>query len=124
MTRLLTCLFLILVPEIAAAQTNNTVTSDPGRRSAAPELILRSAEAVNLCLRADANWQNFCNGLVQAYAEYANLSGKACIPPDTERRDLVAIFTAPEVVVSTGYIDNWPAMDTAVEMFIKAFPCE
>ena len=95
-----------------------------GRSSNQPEAILRTADAVALCLRREREWIDFCNGLVQAYAEHAILRGAACIPFGVSRRDLVDVFTGPDVVVSTGYVDNLPAIETAVEMFVRHFPCK
>lgn len=88
-----------------------------------PSTVMRTDEAVALCLRPEKAWQDFCNGMMQAYGDLAVLSGRACIPPDTTRRALVETFTAPEVVVSTGHIDNLPAYETAMEMLIRRYPC-
>lgn len=89
-----------------------------------PEFFLRTGDAVALCLRPEQHWRDFCNGLVLGYAEYAVVSQKACIPFGTPPRQLVEVFSAPDVVVSTGYIDDWPAIETAVEIFIRDFPCD
>lgn len=88
-----------------------------------PEPFMRTEDAVALCLRREQPWQDFCNGMMQAYGDVAVLTGRACIPPETTRRTLVEVFTAPEVVVSTGYIDNLPALETAMEMLIRRYPC-
>jgi hypothetical protein len=94
-----------------------------GRAAIASDFFMPTGDTVALCLRPEAHWQDFCNGLVQGYAEHAVLTGKACIPPGTNRRRLVEVFTGPDVVVSTGYIDDHPAYETAIEMFIRHFPC-
>ena len=107
----------------AAAQGAGAEAATGGRASILPELFARSSDAVALCLRPEPHWQDFCNGLAQGYAEYAVLTGKACIPAGTTRRRLVEVFTGPDVVVSTGYIDDLPAYETALEMFIRHFPC-
>lgn len=85
---------------------------------------MRTADAVALCLRREREWIDFCNGLAQGYAEHAILTGLVCIPFGTTRRELVEVFTGPDVVVSTGFIDNLPAIETSVEMFIRHFPCD
>lgn len=95
----------------------------PAKGWQGPEPFMRTDEAVALCLRPEQAWQDFCNGMMQAYGDVAVLSGRACIPPDATRRDLVAAFTTPEVVVSTGFIDNLPAYETAIEMLIRRYPC-
>jgi hypothetical protein len=110
----------ICLPVAAMAQQDQI---SPGRLPFQPEFALRTGETIALCLRQDPQIVSFCNGLVQGYAEYAVLSGKVCIPPGTGWRDLVDVFTAPEVVVTTGYIDNLPALETALEMFISRYPC-
>jgi len=107
----------------AVAQGAGAEVPTGGRASAFPEFFARTGDAVALCLRPEPHWQDFCNGLVQGYAEHAVLTGKACIPPGTTRRRLVEVFTGPDVVVSTGYIDDLPAYETALEMFIRHFPC-
>lgn len=88
-----------------------------------PGGVMLTDEAVALCLRPEQAWQDFCNGMMQAYGDIAMLTGRACIPPGTTRRDLVMALTAPEVVVSTGHIDNLPAYETAMEMLIRRYPC-
>ena len=111
-------------PATSIAQQGSDGTVAPGRRPVAPEVFLRTGDAVALCLRPEPHWQDFCNGLVQGYAEFAVVRGKACIPLGITRRELVEIFAGPDVVVSTGYIDDLPAFETAVEMFIRHFPCD
>jgi len=113
----------------AAMAQDATQAEGPGmtvaeRRPVVPEPFLRTGDAVALCLSPESQWVDFCNGLAQGYAEYAMLHDKACIPYGTSRRELVQVFTGPDVVVSTGYIDDLPAFETALEMFIKHFPCD
>ncbi len=119
------CLFVTFsLPVSSQAQQGAEGSVAPGRRAVVPEFILRTGDAVAVCLRDQPQWVDFCNGLVQGYAEYVVINQKACIPAGTSRRELVAVFTAPEVVVTTGFIDDWPAFDTAVEMFIRHYPCD
>ena len=92
-------------------------------RMNSPEFLLGTQEVVQLCLRQDDTWKNFCNGLIQGYAESANFTQRSCIPSGTKRRSLVEIFIQPEIVVFSGYIDDWPAIDSAAEIFAKYFPC-
>lgn len=124
LARVLGVALALAVPDLAAAQQSAEGATVPGRRPIVPEFVLRTGDAVAICLGDQPQWIDFCNGLVQGYAEYVNLTRKACIPVGTSRRELVAVFTAPEIVISTGYIDNWPAFDTAVEVFIRHYPCE
>ena len=114
---------LLLMVTVAQAQPSGSDALAPGRRAISPEVFLRTGDAVALCLKPEDSWKQFCDGLLRGYAEYAVLSGKACIPFGTSHRDLVSAFTAPQIVVSTGYIDDWPALETALEVFIQRFPC-
>ena len=92
-------------------------------RMNSPEFLLGTQEVVQLCLSQNDTWKNFCNGLIQGYAEFANFTVRSCIPSGTKRRSLVEIFIQPEIVVFNGYIDDWPAIDSAAEIFAKYFPC-
>lgn len=125
MKRLLLTLALCL-PTGAGAQDTpaNGGLSMSGRASMSPEMFLRTGDAVSLCLRNEPQWMDFCNGLMQGYADIAIVTGKACIPFGTSRRELVEIFTSPDVVMTTGYIDDLAAYETAMEVFIKNFPCD
>lgn len=107
-----------------ATQADGSGMAVAERRPVVPEPFLRTSDAVALCLSSEPRWVDFCNGLAQGYAEYAMLHDKACIPYGTTRRELVEVFIGPDVVVSTGYIDDLPAFETALEMFIKHFPCD
>ena len=124
MTRGIILALLLAGPALAQAQTQAGTAPGGGRAAFQPEPFLRTADAVALCLRREPEWIDFCNGLLQGYAESAMLRGAACIPFGTSRRDLVEVFTAPEVVVSTGYIDNLPALETAAEMLARRYPCK
>ncbi len=125
MRAIVTCVALGLgLP--AFAQGGGATAAEPqtgGRASIEVEFFARTGDMVALCLRPEPQWRDFCNGVAQGYAEHAVLTGKACIPPGTTRRRLVEVFTGPDVVVSTGYIDDLPAYETALEMFIRHFPC-
>lgn len=113
---------LCILPAVAAGQDvpSRGPSDRPGWMS---ESYLHTTDAVALCLRRDAQWQDFCNGLMQGYADYAVVEGKVCLPLGITRQELVEIFTSPEIVVTTGYIDDWPALTTAVQLFIQHFPC-
>lgn len=121
MVRGLLLALLLAVPGAGTAQQGPAPMG--GRESFQPETFMRTGDAVTLCLRREPQWIDFCNGLVQAYAENAILKGVACIPFGTSRRELVEVFTGADVVVSTGFIDNLPALETAVEMFVRHYPC-
>lgn len=114
--------YLCVLP-IAAAATEPAVPTG-GRAAYQPEAFLRTGDAVAICLRRETQWIDFCNGLIQGYAENAMLRGAACVPYGTTRRELVEVFTAPEVVVTTGYIDDLPALETAIEVFARHYPCD
>lgn len=80
-------------------------------------------DIVNLCLSTNPIWVDFCNGLFQGYNDYLVVKNLACIPFSVSPRELVDIFISPEIVIHSGYIDDWPAIETAKEIFIKHFPC-
>ncbi len=124
MARLLVLFIVLGMPDFGVAQPGSDPQIANGRRPVVPEMFLRTGEAVSLCLERSAPWVDFCNGLMQGYAEYAVTTGKACIPAGISRRKLVETFTGPDVVLTTGYMDNLPALQTAVEMFIRHYPCE
>ena len=87
------------------------------------DFLLGTQEVVELCLLRDQIWMSFCDGLIQGYAETAQLLGKSCIPIGTKRRDLVDLFTSPKIVTFNGFIDDWPALESATEIFLVTFPC-
>ncbi len=114
--------FLCAAPVTGAA--TETAAPTGGRAAYQPEAFLRTGDAVAICLRRDPQWIDFCNGLIQGYAENAILRGAACVPYGTTRRELVEVFTAPEVVATTGFIDNLAALETAIEVFARHYPCD
>ncbi|GKY89565.1 hypothetical protein [Sinisalibacter aestuarii] len=118
MVRIAALALLGFLPGAAIAQQG------PQRPDWRSQTYLHTTDAVAICLRRTPEWQAFCHGLMQGYADYAVVEGKICLPFGTTREQLLEIFTSPEVVVTTGYIDDRPAIETAVQMFIKAFPCE
>jgi hypothetical protein len=120
MSRIIALALLIIAPGLAAAQAE----PPPARSDWRTETYLHTTDAVAICLRPHPQWKSFCDGLMQGYADYAVTEGTICLPFGTTRRQLVEIFTAPEVVVTTGYIDDLPAITTATQLFIKYFPCE
>lgn len=80
-------------------------------------------DIVSLCLSANPIWVDFCNGLFQGYNDYLLIKKLACIPFGVGPSELVDIFISPEIVIHSGYIDDWPAIETATEIFMKHFPC-
>ena len=125
MPRVNLALFLALIwPHVSFGAGSSDSPVVQGRRPIVAEPFLRTGDAVALCLLRERQWQDFCNGLVQGYADYVVIRKKACIPATVTRQDLVAVFAGPHVVVSTGYIDDLPAFETAVELFISHFPCD
>ena len=125
MPRVNVALFLALIwPHASLGAENPDFPVVHGHRPVTTEPFLRTGDAVALCLRRERQSQDFCNGLVQGYADYVVIRKKACIPATITPQELVAVFAGPHVVVSTGYIDDLPAFETAVEMFIRHFPCD
>ena len=56
------------------------------------ETVLYSRNVYSLCTQEDMDWINFCNGLIQGYADYVVLAGASCIPAGTTRTTLITIF--------------------------------
>ena len=125
MPRVNLVLFLALIwPHVSFGAESSDFPVVQGRRPVVAEPFLRTGDAVALCLRRERQWQDFCNGLVQGYADYVVIRKKACVPATVTPQELVAVFAGPHVVVSTGYIDDLPAFETAVVLFISHFPCD
>ena len=88
----------------------------------AQETVLTSRNAYSLCNTTASHWVDFCNGLIQGYAEYAVLSGNACIPAGTTRTTLITIYT-DRLPQTNAYSKNEPAIMAAVEVLGRAYPC-
>ena len=88
----------------------------------AQNTVMYSRNAYDVCMTPDMNWINFCNGLVQGYAEMAILSGVACIPNGTTRTTLVTIFT-DRLPITQAYRRNDPALVAAMEVFRVVYAC-
>ena len=86
--------------------------------------ILLSQNAYQVCTRKNMNWINFCNGLIQGYADYASLSGRACIPSGVTRTQLVTLFTSKLIKSTKAYQNNQAALLAGVEVFELAYPCK
>jgi hypothetical protein len=84
--------------------------------------ILTTQEAVKICNIAQTHWVDFCNGLVQGYADYAVLSGGACIPNGTTRTTMVTLF-ASNMASEPTYQGDEPAIISVGRFFSKYYPC-
>ena len=93
-----------------------------GTEAGAEENVLRTQNAVEICTRPSQNWIDFCNGLMQAYSDFAILSGAACIPAGVTRTQLVTLFTG--MTNTAAYKDNHAALVAAVEIFKLVYPCQ
>ena len=91
---------------------------------ASASTVLLSQNAYDVCTRADMNWINFCNGLIQGYADYVSLSKRACIPSGVTRTQLVTVFTSNLMRSTAAYQNNQAALLAAVEVFELAYPCK
>jgi hypothetical protein len=96
----------------------------PADRVQKPGQFISTQELVGTCMPRTGPWADFCNGLIQGYKEYLQQTNIACIPAALSRRELVEILIAPEIVVFSGWIDDWPAIVTAKIIFAERFPCE
>ena len=90
--------------------------------TASSETTLSARNAYSLCTTEDMDWINFCNGLIQGYADYASLSGNACFPTGTTRTTLITIYT-DRLPSSQAYNNNDSALVAAVEILSRAYAC-
>jgi len=90
----------------------------------AHDTILRTQNAYMICTTPDTDWVNFCNGLMQGYADYAVISGKACIPSGVTRTELATLFTSKLVKNTEAYKKDKPAVEEVSEIFSLAYPCK
>ncbi|MDG1728112.1 MAG: hypothetical protein P8H57_13285 [Emcibacteraceae bacterium] len=85
--------------------------------------VLDLKNAYEVCNTADMDWINFCNGLIQGYADVATITKKACIPEGTTRTTLVTLFTSSDILKTEAYQKNDSALLGALEIFGKYYPC-
>ena len=90
--------------------------------TAVSDTSLSARNAYSLCTTEDMDWINFCNGLIQGYADYASLSGNACFPTGTTRTTLITIYT-DRLPRSQAYKSNESALVAAVEILSRAYSC-
>ena len=88
----------------------------------AQDTVLTSRNAFRVCNIASEDWVNFCNGLIQGYADYAVLSGNACIPAGTTRTTLITVYI-DRLPATQAYANDAPALLAAVEVLKRAYPC-
>ena len=100
------------------------VTSISNTTAATASTALSAQNAYEVCTRADMNWINFCNGLIQGYADYAVLSGNACFPVGITRTQLVTLFTSNLLKMTNAYKNNQAALLAAQQAFELAYPCK
>ena len=90
--------------------------------SSSGDTFLSARNAHTLCTTAATQWVDFCNGLIQGYADYAVLTGNACIPSGTTRTTMITIYT-DRLPGSQAYKNNEPALMAAVEILSRAYSC-
>ena len=90
--------------------------------TASSETTLSARNVHSLCTTEDMDWINFCNGLIQGYADYAVLADYACIPSGTTRTTLITIYT-DRLPSSQAYNNNESALAAAVEILSRAYAC-
>lgn len=91
-------------------------------QASAESTVLSSKGAHSLCTTEATHWVDFCNGLIQGYADYANLSGAACIPKGTTRTTMITVYIN-FLAQSDAYKNDDSALQAAVEILGKAYPC-
>ena len=91
-------------------------------QASAESTVLSSKGAHSLCTTEATHWVDFCNGLIQGYADYASLSGAACIPTGTTCTTMITVYInfLPQ---SDAYKQDDSALQAAVEILGKAYPC-
>ena len=90
-------------------------------QASAEENVLRTQNAVKICTTPSQNWVDFCNGLMQAYSDFAIISGAACIPIEVTRTQLVKLFTG--MTNTAACKDDHATLVAAVEVFELVYPC-
>jgi hypothetical protein len=80
---------------------------------------LNNENALRVCALADMDWINFCNGFIQAAADYSTIAGRACIPEGISRNLMVKLFTTDGL----NYSSHDSALTTAVQIISNNFPC-
>jgi len=85
-------------------------------------VTLSSKNAHSLCTTSDMDWINFCNGLIQGYADFVVLSGAACIPVGTTRTTLITLYT-DRLPSTQAFSKDEPALAAAIEIFSRLYPC-
>lgn len=86
------------------------------------DTVIYSRNAYDACTRPEAAWINFCNGLIQGYAETAVIGNVACIPSGTTRTTLVTIYTN-RLPSTEAYRRDDPAIYAAMEIFRVVYAC-
>jgi len=89
---------------------------------AGSDTILSSQNAYALCTQEVSHWIDFCNGLIQGYADYLGLAGEACIPNGTSRTTMITLFT-DRLPSTSAYSSDEPAFVAAIEVFSRIYPC-
>ena len=86
-------------------------------------VVLDLKNAYEVCNTADMDWINFCNGLMQGYADVIYAIDPNCIPDGTSRTQLSDIFTGPVVYNTESYKNNDSGVNAAIEVFMYTFNC-
>ena len=86
------------------------------------DTVLSSRDAHELCTTAEMHWVDFCNGLIQGYADFLTAAEIACFPSGTTRTTLVTIFT-DQLPNTQAYADDDLALLAAVEIFGRVYQC-
>lgn len=92
---------------------------------AGAEGAMTAAELEETCTRVDDLSISFCNGYAQGVTDFLELSGGACIPPDTTRTTIVTIIDRSTFSrIREGAIPpDTPALSVAIAVLEAVFPC-
>lgn len=82
-------------------------------------------DVLDACTRADMNWIDFCNGLMQAAHDLGVIEGRLCAPTGTTRTELVQTFEplAKLTIERNPDAANGLGLTFAAALLSAAYPC-
>jgi len=88
-------------------------------QAAAAGTTMSNGNAQRVCTLADMDWINFCNGFIQAAADFSTVTRMACIPQGTTRTLMVKLFTTD----GANFSMEKSAVEIALQVIHDNFPC-
>jgi hypothetical protein len=92
----------------------------------ATNIALSSGDLRDACTRPTEAWISFCNGYVQALADFSDFTGQACIPAGTTRTEIVTLVenTTFERIASQEIRADSPAFLLVLGVLEATYPCD